>query len=441
MEAKALKSLRKKRRNLLLVLITALFAVFTAGMLCACATVDDEQKIIEAGYIHEVTYDANGGDFHPDPSIFSQYEYVRVQEDSLTVEPGYRPAGAGDLDIINVPTRSGYDLLGWKQVLFDDDGNEIGLSEDYWDFTADRVNGNITLRAEWAQRGEVVINLMIGGEPVALETTYRVSLGDNFLSRLYDTNDAGEYVVRADYVRSNARTQTVDNQTYTLLGFYFDEELTQPLTAENAVFPDSGTRLDLYAEYLVGNFTVLSQERLSSGASLGTNSNWYLVTDIDFSDRNGDDAVWTALDSFSGTIYGNGHTITGFEVRSEVNRTNITPYRSLFGVMEGRVEDLTIQDVGFTVYTRMLLTTNKPEISIAFLANSFSGGAFEDVTLEGCTVRVVNATLTQPDRGFTYTLTEGGEVGNWVDANGSENSTVTGAATFTGEEQDASFGL
>ena len=109
--------------------------------------------------------------------------------------------------------------------------------------------------------------------------------------------------------------------------------------------------------------------------------------------------------------------------------------------MEGRVEDLTIQDVGFTVYTRMLLTTNKPEISIAFLANSFSGGAFEDVTLEGCTVRVVNATLTQPDRGFTYTLTEGGEVGNWVDANGSENSTVTGAATFTGEELDASFGL
>ena len=86
MEASALKSMKKKRRNLLLILVTALMAVIAAGVLCACSTANDEDQIIDRGWVHEVVYDANGGSF--DPSIPTQYNYVRVQENSLTVEPG-----------------------------------------------------------------------------------------------------------------------------------------------------------------------------------------------------------------------------------------------------------------------------------------------------------------------------------------------------------------
>ena len=86
-EARALKSMRNRRRNLLLFLTATLLAVIMAGVLCACTTVDREQQIIDAGYIHEVTYDANGGTFDSKSNV--QYEYVRVQENSLT-ETGKR---------------------------------------------------------------------------------------------------------------------------------------------------------------------------------------------------------------------------------------------------------------------------------------------------------------------------------------------------------------
>ena len=63
MEADALKMMKRKRRNLLLVLTAGLMAALTAGVLCACAQPDREQQIIEQGYVCEVTYDANGGSF------------------------------------------------------------------------------------------------------------------------------------------------------------------------------------------------------------------------------------------------------------------------------------------------------------------------------------------------------------------------------------------
>lgn len=428
-----MKSMRNRRRNLLPVLAATLLAVIMAGVLSACTTVDREQQIIDAGYIHEVTYDANGGTFDSRSDV--QYEYVRVQENSLTVEPGYRPAGAGELNIISVPTRTGYDLLGWQQVLFDDEGNETGLSEEYWDFKADRVTGNITLRADWAQRGELAFNITVNGEVITFDTTFRISAGESFLSNLYDADSTGGYTLREDYVKSNVQTQTADSQTYTLLKFYLDAELTQPLTTENAVFPDGEERLDLYAEYLVGNFSVLSDRNVAGTRSLRSNSNWYLVTDLDFSGGDGSPAQWDALSSFTGTIYGNGHSITGIEFRSLVDSRNHDTYRSIFGTMQGRVEDLTLEDISLVVYARWYDSTNKPDISIAFLANSFSGGVFDTVTLTDCTIRVINATREDADRGFTYNSV----MGNWVEEAGSETSTVTGSATFTGEETDDSL--
>lgn len=439
MEASALKSMKKKRRNLLLILVTALMAVIAAGVLCACSAANDEDQIIDRGWVHEVVYDANGGSF--DPSIPTQYNYVRVQENSLTVEPGYTPAGAGALDIISVPTRSGYDLLGWKQVLFDAEGNETGTAEEYWDFKTDRVTGDITLRAEWAQRGEVVINLSIGGELVPLETTYRVSFGASFLSMLYDPDAYGNSVVREDYVRSRVRTQTIGDQTYTLLSFYLDEEMTEPLTVENAVYPENGeAQFNLYARYLVGNFTVLSQDTLSSSTRLMSNSNWYLVSDVDFSNRNGEPAEWDALTSFTGTIYGNGHTITGVDFRTRVRARELTRVRSIFGVMSGTVEDLVFEEVSLTVWSGWFDDTSdpKPEITVAFLAGSFDGGVFRDVALEGCTIRTINAEREdEAQRGFYCILADD----NWIDGAGSEESTVTGKAEYTGNTSDNMLGL
>lgn len=448
-EARVLKSMRKKRRNLLLFLTAALLAVIMVGVLSACTEqIDPEQEIIQAGYIHEVTYDANGGSFNSDFNSPAQYEYVRVQENSLTIEPEYSADNEeGDPNSITL-YRSGisnnYFLAGWKLVLFDEEGNETGLSEEYWNFTTDRVTGDITLRADWVQRGELVLNITVDDQVVTFnqQTSLVVTPGESFLSSLYSANSSNGYTVREDYVRSSVRSQTTeDDQTYTLLEFFYDEDLTQPVTAENAVYPeDNRPQLNLYARYLEGNFNVLSQETLSAGTSLTSSSNWYLVTDLDFSDRSGTAVRWDALRLFSGTIYGNGHSITGVEIRSEVNDDRSAPAsRSIFGVMQGSVRDLTFAGVQFTVYAQAITDTGRPAIEIAFLASSFSGGVFDNVTLTDCTVRTINATLENENRGFTYSLTEGETVENWLA--GSNSGTVTGNATFVGHLQDPTYGL
>lgn len=440
-----MKSMRKKRRNLLLFLTATLLAVIMVGVLCACTTVDREQEIIQAGYIHEVTYDANGGSFNSNSP--AQYEYVRVQENSLTIEPDYSADNVeGDPNSITLyrsEISNNYFLAGWQQVLFDEEGNETGVSEEYWNFTTDRVTGDITLRADWVQRGELVLNITVDDQVVTFnqQTSLVVTPGESFLSSLYSANSSNGYTVREDYVRGSVRTQTADDQTYTLLEFFYDEALTQPVTAENAIYPeDNRAQLNLYARYLEGNFSVLSQETLSSGTYLNSGSNWYLVTDLDFSDRSGEPVKWDALRLFSGTIYGNGHSITGVEIRSEVNADRSAPAnRSIFGVMEGSVHDLTFAGVQFTVYAQAITDTGRPEIGIAFLASSFSGGVFDNVMLTDCTVKTINATLENENRGFIYSLTEGEAVENWLA--GSNSGTVTGNATFVGHSQDPTYGL
>lgn len=439
MEADALKMMKRKRRNLLLVLTAGLMAALTAGVLCACAQPDREQQIIEQGYVCEVTYDANGGSF--DTAVSAPTATVRVKENSFTLEPGYVPEGAGSLNTVAAPVRTYYDLMGWLPVTVDEEGNEV-VGTEYWDFYSDRVTGNMTLRADWRKQGEVFFNITVGGEVVSFADTYHFSPGASFISTLYDRDRDGGYTLREDYVRDRVRVQSADDKEYTMLGFYYDAALTQPVTDENAVYPeDNPERLDLYARYLEGNYTILSQETLTASTILRSNSNWYLIGDIDFSDRNGEPMEWNTLASFEGSILGNGHSITGIAFTSRVYANDLKPVRSVFGEMKGRVEDLTIKDVNFTVWSGWFDATydsadasqQQPQITIAFLASSFAGGAFQNVALEGCTIGVINATREDTaGRGFGYTVSGS----NWCTDDGSEGSSVTGTAAFTGETED-----
>ena len=51
MEASALKSMKKTRRNLLLILVTALMAVIAAGLLCAFSPANGEVQSCVGGVV------------------------------------------------------------------------------------------------------------------------------------------------------------------------------------------------------------------------------------------------------------------------------------------------------------------------------------------------------------------------------------------------------
>lgn len=396
-------------------------AALSAGLLSSCASDNAEDELIEQGYEHLVTYDANGGDFNSITPDIQGIVYVRVKDNSLTIEPGYRPAGAGDLDIVTEPELSYHTLVGWELVEYNEDGEEIGTRE--WDFSSDRVTSDITLRAVWQINTLLYVNAIIDGEEVNFRTL-TVDPGSAFISRFYNTTSDGTYSYRPDTIPTTMRNLSYNGTNYTPLRFYWLTESGEEvdLTVENAVFDEDATEMTVYAEVIEGSFTMVTQANASS-LTLTSTSHWYLLEDIDLEmsypevDINRDDyesdedyeaayqaalirahmqaRSWNALSSFEGVIYGNGHTISNIWVRSSVASNIEADTLSIFGEVSGIIEDVTFENVEYTVFAGYYSNAPAvaPDIEIAFLADEIAErGSVSAVVLENCTISVVNAT-------------------------------------------------
>lgn len=410
----------KAYKNILLIVFLLFVSAVCAATLAACSTYDAEQSIIEEGYVHLVTYDANGGDFDSSPSREQETAQVRVADNSLTVEPGYRPEGVGELDIITQPTRSGYKFLYWELVETNENGAEITRQ---WNFYTDRVTSDITLRAVWERNSVLYVSAIVDGEVLNFREI-SMEAGRQFISVIYSTNSEGVYSLSPDTIRSTYRSLTADNETYyTPLSFYWlDEEGNKvPLSEENAVYADGVQEMRLYAEVIEGQFTFVTQESVAR-LTLSSNSYWYLLEDIDLSQSYDSSSLtkgnsWSALNSFDGIIYGNGYTISNVWVNSPVTSNAETFYHSIFGTMNGRIEDLTFNNVQFTVSSNYFASSAiSHTLDIAFLANSFGNdGVFDNVTLTDCSITVVNASISEGTiTNFTYNIAADNNL--WIEA-------------------------
>lgn len=407
-----MKCTKVQYRNILLILLTIAISVFTAGLLSSCSSTNSEEALIELGYVHLVVYDANGGDFDSSLSGTQGTMEVRVQDNSLTIEP----SGSDALNSISEPTRSGYVLQGWQVIIYDEDGNEI--EGDMWDFSTDRVTSDMTLRAVWARDTILYVNAFIDGEEVNFREL-TITPGTSFISRFYETDSDGEYFIRADYITRSMGTLRNGNVTYTALSFYWLDENGNrtELNAENAVFDEDATEMTLYAEVIEGQFTMVTQSTASS-LTLNYNSYWYLLEDVDLGQAYPEvgntsahisASSWEALPTFSGVIYGNGYTISNIWVKSVVQTTSQSDIRSIFGEVTGIIEDITFENVEFTVFSRTLYSapSSAPTMSIAFLADSVGDGAsISNVTFENCKISIVNAVKEEGDIMFEYVLAE-----------------------------------
>ena len=411
-EAFALKSTNVQKRNILLIIFALLAVVFIACALSSCASTDDEQRIIEDGYVHLVTYEANGGDFNPDAPGIQDSMQVRVRDNSLTVTPGYRPAGAGDLDIIRTPVRDGYTLTGWVIVELDEEGNVIS-SED-WSFTSDRVTGDITLRAMWLKDTTLYLNAILDDGTEVNFREYSVEQGASFISSLYSMQSDGTYSLTPDNI-AIVGNLTANGRQYTALSFYWLDESNNrvPLTVENAVFAQDAEEMTVYAEVIEGRYTMVTQELVDEGSlNLRSDSYWYLLEDIDFgqSYSSGGRNYTSALSTFSGSIIGNGNTISGIWVRSQVSTRADDILYSIFGEMSGRIEDVTFSNVELTVFAPYSSNANRNSgLSIALLASSFGeNGVFDGVTLDNCKISIVNSVVGENGETtvFTYSVAE-----------------------------------
>ena len=406
----------KKRFRRVLLVASLMVAALASGVFAACSYgVNQEENKKKEGYSCCVTYDANGGTFGSD----STRTYALVKENSLTPAPGY--VDAKTQASVKVPTRMDYQLVGeaaddgddetndeailtqsWFLAETDEDGNVLSVSTTPWDFTKNKVTQDITLVAQWKEVFRYQIYLVdknADGQKVQKEIrTYPVEPGDTIIDKLYNKDKTTkDYVIRADYIKITA-------SNYTLLEFYLDEALTQPLTKDTVhpgrhevevteINPETKQEetktimtntVSIYVKYLSGKYEKISNNNLKP---LTESSKWYLLEDVDYST-----VEQTALPRFNGEIYGNGYTIKNLTVSSlAVKPTSGYVSHSIFGAFNGVLDNVKLENVTLNVKTQY--NTNVPgEQRASFFADSFTAnGLMKNVTLSGCRILFTNA--------------------------------------------------
>lgn len=446
---------------------TVMVATLAAGVFTSCAYGADQEMIKrEEGYNCCVTYDANGGTYGSN----SSRTYALVKENSLAPAPGY--VDAKTQASVKIPTRRDFQLVGeaksdgdeesndeailtksWFVAKTDDNGNVIYEgegenkkavleSETPWDFVKDKVTKDITLVAQWREVFRfslLLVDEKVDGDKVVKTEkeifTYTVEPGDTIIDKLYNKDkDTGEIVRRADYIKPSV-------SNYTLLDFYLDEEFTTVLDT-NYVHPGrfeqeiteinpetnveetktvSTNIVKIYVKYLAGRFDLITNAKIKT---LNEASKWYLLEDIDCASL---EEPWGALSNFSGTIYGNGYAIKNLTVQSIVKKVTgkYEVFHSLFGKMNGTVENLKFENVTMNLKTEYGTTVPGNEHKVAFLAQSFGDKAsMKNVTLSDCRILFTHANC------YTHKAAENGM---WWETPATDKVTVTGSVAVIEE--------
>ena len=422
----------KKIFKKIFIASSIMVATLAAGIFSACSYGADQETIKrDEGYSCCVTYDANGGSYGSN----SYRTYALVKENSPAPAPGY--VDGKTQASIKIPTRRDYQLVGeaksdgdnetndeailtksWfvaktdadGNVIYDENGNAVLESETPWNFITDKVTKDITLVAQWREVFRFTLCMVEekveDGKVVTTEKElrqYTVEPGDTIIDKLYDKDKTtGTIIRRPDYIKSG-----LSSSSYTVLDFYMDskcttlvdsnyqhpgtreEEITQvnPETEEEETVTVSTNVVKIYVKYLAGKFDFITNANLKT---LNQASKWYLLEDIDYA--NAEDP-WGVLSSFSGTIYGNGYTIKNLTVESVVKKPNGQyAAHSIFGRMNGRVENLTFDNVTLNLKTEYGTTIPGNEHRAAFLAyNLGDNGTMKNVTLNNCRILFTDA--------------------------------------------------
>lgn len=319
-----------------------------------------------------VRFDANGGMFAgtSDVSIVDvfQLDQGKATQDGIgfyLLSPDDPVRGSGSFTI----SRNGYFLAGWYKektlrtnengepldeygVLCSVSGREQGYSySGFWDFSSDMLtvkadnqytsqDPQMTLYAAWVPYVNFEFYQMDDpAAPTLLETVQTVFLEVPQWSEKTGKLDLNGFPER---------------DGYTFDGAFQDAEMTKPLDT-------SINGQDQYVDYATGTlnvesvkiyttwkkgvwFQISSTQQFLSNARL--DGNYILTNDLDFGN-----AVWPPVfvkGKFSGTILGNGYTISNLNV---VQADNSQIYGGLFGSMEAgaTIDSLKFENVTFTI--------------------------------------------------------------------------------------------
>ncbi len=352
-----------------------------------------------------VRFDVNGGLFAgaKDVAVVDVYDLTQGKSNAdgtvsfhlLSPDDEAREQGAF------VATKNGCFLAGWyaqRSPRVDENGNPLdeygALCEvsgrpqgytyaDRWDFDSSTLNLDpsgtysadkpvLTLYAAWIP----YINYAFYSVDPATGAAAHLSTVQSVDLEIPEWNQKNGKLNMKDFPEREGKT--FDSA-------YLDAGMTQPLTEtiygkDHYVDYVTGTlnaeTVSIYTTWLEGSwFKIFTADQLSSNAR--PTGNYILMNDLDFSD-----AIWPASfvkNEFSGTIQGNGYTITGINA---IQADNSKLQGGLFGSIGASavMTELNIENAVFTMEAGCRMAGS----SFGLLAGTIAEGAvFKNVTVSG----------------------------------------------------------
>ncbi len=355
----------KHKRLTILFCLACLFLF--AGVLTACRqSVLTLEKIREDGYDCEVIFDLAGGTSGKDDRKRGElHQYV--QSGSPIIKPGTDKNGYSG----ETPVKDGYTFGGYYQGSKEGDTITYDMTKK-WDFSKDKVTGNLTLYAYWRENYTINIHY---GENYAKTATVTVEQSEDGVAQQVTPAISGYTVIAYFEEKETAESALADP---TAGGTYDEQRLQFPMTPTDK-FSEEKRVWDIYANALEGVFTVV---RTKAQFEFDDGSNIYLMTDINY-EQDGQRPQISFPNSYTGTFYGNGHKISNFTVTRSASSSGDV-YLGLFNRLTetAHLEKITFENFVFNVSTAGLSAGYNNYIG-ALAGRAEAGATLNEVTLIG----------------------------------------------------------
>lgn len=374
--------MKLKQKAILLCLLIVAVVVVSAG--CAGEPTPYELNNKE-NFNVSVKFDANGGTFTTNaPVIVDSYNISGLSAgvDGNVQIPLIAPNDPAREKDAFTPVKNGYFLAGWYVKCEEATDGSVTYAQP-WDFASDRlaVDPNGSYTAE-----EPVLTLYAAWAPLFEIEFYDLATGEVLSKLSFDPTEGTEYTVPVWDTETGAMEmyKFPELEDHTFQAAYYDAAGTDPVDTASVKHPGSlnaatatvenGT-MKLYVSYMEGEWYRISSARQFAD-NYSPNGSYELLADLDFSDETWPTAMMYG--NFSGTIKGNGHTISNVTITQTDNSKSNA---GLFGQLAqtAKLQDVNFKNVTFTIKKGARMTGT----AYGLLAGTVAEGAVvENVTIE-----------------------------------------------------------
>ncbi len=413
-------------KNKLVRLICVLAIILISTGLAGCSIgMDSLDDIIEKNDLTaQITYYANGGWFNNDAASISRDLYYKENSKALEITDTTQTkikhskhlyAGWYTIETVKISDESYFVcdvtaeeaatyLIGESAAVTYNNGQYVIKISDYeklvetakvpmlmldqpFDFSGKTLKkgDKLYLAAKWIpnQKVEYVLITEDCDSITVLNddgTTADFNDGDVVGSEIFDNN--GVYRVPTEYTLPPV---VVDGATFVDYYVYSDDADRDNLVrlsdqTSTLTRPDDGTNIKVFVKYVAGTWKVV-REAKDVPAMFNLTNKFYVANDVDCSEAAAFNIVG---ERFTGTIRGNGHTISGINAKREnmSNGDNV----ALFGAMTGSavLKDITFEDVTVNCSSRPNASVNIYLVAYAWDENAqptISNVKFDGLTL------------------------------------------------------------